>query len=146
MRRHRSRRVKHVQAPAKVNTFVDAGIVPLVEALSLFPRLQTIWSCEGQPGHTSGGEEGEGKAFVTFSYGNSVKEAVAFSNWFANVFRGEHTIKVFTAADFIHSPQRERELEQSGLWSLVKIQCPRRSVKALARRIALLARFECHKP
>jgi hypothetical protein len=37
---------KHKQAWAKVNAPVDSGIVGVVEALSLFPRLETVESCE----------------------------------------------------------------------------------------------------
>jgi hypothetical protein len=50
----------HHQVPAKVNTLVDRGVHDLIEALSLFPELQTIESCEGT-GDT---------AWVCFVYGN----------------------------------------------------------------------------
>ena len=37
----------HRQTWASVNVHVDEGVAGLVEALSLFPQLQTLESCEG---------------------------------------------------------------------------------------------------
>lgn len=39
----------HEQVWGKVNAPLDRGIRSLVEALSLFPQLETIESCEGSP-------------------------------------------------------------------------------------------------
>lgn len=50
----------HKQTWVKVNAPVDKGIKELVVALSAFPKLQTIESCQG---------EGEG-AWVCFWYGD----------------------------------------------------------------------------
>ena len=46
---------------AKVNVPIDKEIKNIVEALSFFPKLQTIESCQ---------EISAGKAFVCFYYGN----------------------------------------------------------------------------
>jgi hypothetical protein len=51
----------HDQAWAKVNAAVDRGVVGLVEALSLFPDLETIESCEG---------DGSEAAWICFRYGH----------------------------------------------------------------------------
>lgn len=50
----------HEQVWAKVNAAVDEGIRPLIEALSLFPELQTASSCQGSA---------DRPATVTFRYG-----------------------------------------------------------------------------
>ena len=50
----------HKQTWAKVNAPVDEGVKDLVEALSAFPKLQTIESCQG---------DGEGQ-WVGFWYGD----------------------------------------------------------------------------
>lgn len=64
---------KHEQTWVKVNTHVDAGVLGIVSALSLFPTLQTIESCQG---------DGEKAAWVCFSFGpywqSSWKETAAF--------------------------------------------------------------------
>ena len=39
----------HTQKWVKVNAPVDEGISDLIEALSMFPRLETIESCQGEP-------------------------------------------------------------------------------------------------
>ncbi len=39
----------HVEVPVKVNAWVDAGVKDLVEALSAFPHVCTVESCEGPP-------------------------------------------------------------------------------------------------
>ena len=51
---------RHVTSWAKVNVPVDSTIVPLVEALSSFPGLETLESCQGNPPEP---------AFVCFRYG-----------------------------------------------------------------------------
>jgi hypothetical protein len=50
----------HDQAWAKVNVAVDRGVVGLVEALSLFPGLETVESCEGASDEA---------AWICFRYG-----------------------------------------------------------------------------
>lgn len=50
----------HRQAWVKINTHVDQGIGELVEALSGFPKLQTMESCEGGP---------DEPAWISFVYG-----------------------------------------------------------------------------
>ncbi len=50
----------HPQTWARVNTHVDKGIAPLIEALSMFPLLQTLESCEGDDTQA---------AWVCFFYG-----------------------------------------------------------------------------
>ena len=52
----------HPQVWAKVNAPVDAGVAPLVSALSRIDGLETIESCQGD---SSGAP-----AFVIFSYGS----------------------------------------------------------------------------
>lgn len=52
---------RHSTSWAKVNAPVDERIVPLIEALSCFNRLQTFESCQGY---------GEEPASVDFMYGN----------------------------------------------------------------------------
>jgi len=52
----------HRQVYVKVNAPVDEGVAGLVTALSIFPNLETIESCQGEPdGHN---------AFVYFKCGN----------------------------------------------------------------------------
>jgi hypothetical protein len=41
----------HKQALVKVNTLVDEGIAELISALSSFPKLRTIESCQGDSEH-----------------------------------------------------------------------------------------------
>jgi hypothetical protein len=50
----------HEQTWVKVNTTVDKGISRLIEALSDFPKLKTIESCQGT----------KGWAWVCFDYGD----------------------------------------------------------------------------
>lgn len=52
----------HRQIMAKVNVPIDRGIAPVIEALSLWPELQTIESCEGDV---------DNPAWVCFYYGQS---------------------------------------------------------------------------
>jgi hypothetical protein len=63
----------HEQVWAKVNAHVDKGIAPLVSALSMFPELRTLSSCEGYD---------EKPASVSFKYGpdspESWRELAAF--------------------------------------------------------------------
>ena len=56
----------HDQVWTKVNAQVDKGIAPLIEALSEFPALQTLSSCEGYQGRA---------ATVNFRYGADRPEA-----------------------------------------------------------------------
>jgi hypothetical protein len=53
---------EHKQVFVKVNAEVDAGISSVVSALSELEGLQTLESCEGEPGRKS--------AYVYFRYGN----------------------------------------------------------------------------
>ena len=58
----------HKQVWVKVNAPVDEGIAELIQALSSFPKLQTIESCQG--GWPRSGEDKEGMpANVWFHYG-----------------------------------------------------------------------------
>lgn len=52
----------HAQKWVKVNAPVDVALKELVRALSAFPRLQTIESCQGNDTRP---------AWVCFTYGNS---------------------------------------------------------------------------
>jgi hypothetical protein len=62
--------VSHAQISIKVNAKVDRGVAPLVEALSEFPDVVTLSSCEGSDGQ---------QAFVAFVVGNSdLKETGEF--------------------------------------------------------------------
>ena len=58
----------HEQVWVKVNAPVDKGIADLVSALALFPKLQTIESCQGT----------KGRAWVCFVYGEDWKELSNF--------------------------------------------------------------------
>ena len=51
----------HKQVWAKVNAAVDEGVADLIAALSAFPQLRTIESCENI---------GDGTAWVCFQYGD----------------------------------------------------------------------------
>lgn len=53
----------HEQVYAKVNVQVDQKIVKLVEALSAFPQLETLESCQDIGGHRS--------SWVCFRYGTN---------------------------------------------------------------------------
>jgi hypothetical protein len=50
----------HKQTFAKVNVPVDGGMAGLINALALFPQLETVESCEGNTGRDS---------WVCFRYG-----------------------------------------------------------------------------
>lgn len=54
------KRAGHQQVWTKVNVPVDIEIKPLIDALALFPELQTVESCQ---------KIGNGKAWVCFVYG-----------------------------------------------------------------------------
>ncbi len=56
----------HKQAGVKVNAPVDSGIAGIVAALSAFPRVRTLESCEGEV--TDAGIEQA--AWVCFQYGD----------------------------------------------------------------------------
>lgn len=58
----------HVQTWVKVNAPVDEGIAQLIEALSAFPMLQTIESCQGGYPRSDADKEGM-QAVVFFYYG-----------------------------------------------------------------------------
>lgn len=58
----------HKQVWAKVNAPVDEGVVNLIEALSSFPMLQTIASCQGDTGEPVLGKNGQ-PAKIFFHYG-----------------------------------------------------------------------------
>jgi len=49
----------HKQVWTKVNAFVDEGVVDLIAALSSFPQLRTVESCE---------DVGDGGSWVCFQY------------------------------------------------------------------------------
>ncbi len=53
---------QHKQTWAQVNVLVDEGVSGLVAALSAFPRLQTIESCQG-----------DNDPWVCFRYGNCLE-------------------------------------------------------------------------
>lgn len=59
----------HTQTWAKVNAPVDVGVKPLVEALSAFPALRTVESCEGA---------GARGPWVCFQYGDEWRELSEF--------------------------------------------------------------------
>jgi hypothetical protein len=73
--------VSHKQGYARVNAQVDEGIAGLVEALSGFPTLCTLNSCEG-------------RAFVSFRFGNSASESAAFLCWLARQFAGDDNVSL----------------------------------------------------
>ena len=62
------RMTAHKQLWVKVNAPVDKGIAELITALSAFPKLQTIESCQGT----------KGRAWVWFAYGEDWKELADF--------------------------------------------------------------------
>jgi hypothetical protein len=107
----------HEQAWAKVNVAVDRGVVGLVDALSLFPELETIESCEGSDGEA---------AWICFRYGHywddEWRELVDFVfNFLApNLFErvGDSVTLVVrpresgaALADFSVRPESKREVE-----------------------------------
>lgn len=104
----------HEQAWVKVNAAVDRGVVGLVEALSLFPELETIESCEGSDGEP---------AWICFHYGHEGwRDLVEFvfdflaPNLFLRV--GDSVTLVVrpresgaALADFSVRPESKREVE-----------------------------------
>jgi hypothetical protein len=58
-------KMAHVQVWVKVNATVDHGIAQVIAALSRFPTLRTIESCEGDVARRIGRRG----AWVCFSYG-----------------------------------------------------------------------------
>lgn len=52
----------HSEIPVKVNAWVDAGVAPLVEALSEFENVWTLASCEDDQSEARRG------AYVMFAY------------------------------------------------------------------------------
>ena len=58
----------------KINARVDSKISILIHALSKFPKLCTISSCEGRE---------EGGTYVQFKYGDNYKEAADFFMYLA---------------------------------------------------------------
>jgi len=58
--------MSHKAVWVKVNVQVDAGIADLISALSLFPALQTIESCQGEP------------AWICFRYGQGYSDLTEF--------------------------------------------------------------------
>jgi hypothetical protein len=58
----------HEQVWIKVNAPVDKGVADLISALSLFPKVRTIESCQGT----------KDRAWVCFIYGESWKDLSEF--------------------------------------------------------------------
>jgi len=67
MTRGDSPQTPHREVLVKVNTLVDEGIAPLVEALSAWKEIRTFESCQG----------GEDLAFVMMEWGGSDKPDIA---------------------------------------------------------------------
>jgi len=65
---------RHSQVPVKINAWADEGVASLVEAVSAFPDLQTIESCQG-------GEQDTPNAYVIFLRGRNWQENGAFLEW-----------------------------------------------------------------
>ena len=98
---------------AAVNAPVDEGIAELVEALSDFPTLSTLNSCEGG-------------AFVTFRFGHDSSDAAAFMCWLT-----------------CHLSDMETAIfaEWGGALSLVlELRTPPSQIKKVAKRLRSLAR------
>lgn len=73
MTRGDSPQTPHREVLVKVNTLVDEGIAPLVEALSAWPEIRTFESCQ----ESILGSRRNGVAFVTMEWGNSDKPDIA---------------------------------------------------------------------
>jgi hypothetical protein len=58
----------HKQVWVKVNAPVDEGMAALISALSVFPKLRTIESCQGT----------NGRAWLCFEYGETWQELAEF--------------------------------------------------------------------
>jgi len=107
--------MEHRQVFVKVNAPVDIGVSPVVQALSLIPRLWTIASCEGR-------EYG----FVDFRYGHRWCEAAEFLVCFSKLF----------VAD---------EVDISASWGgghelALKIRFPKRAMTEVADKIVKAAK------
>ena len=107
--------VPHAQTFVKVNAPVDSGIAPLVSALSRFPGLVTLSSCEGG-------------AFVTFRIIEPLNEAAAFFCWLSR--------QLVVVAD---------DAELSARWGggdslIVTLRCGPNAIKKIVRIIRRVAR------
>jgi hypothetical protein len=69
-------RGRHRQVWVKVNAPVDEGVAELVDALSTFPGLSTVASCQG---HSGGGEEPVGS--VVFLYAPKDASRARYEEW-----------------------------------------------------------------
>jgi|GEM_PF-3526467 len=130
----------HKEVPAKVNAWVDSGVAPLVEALSLFKNVVTLDSCEGT--------ESEG-AYVYFKCWGSSKrpcahETCEFMIWLSSVLRSQP------------NPCSDYRLRLEWMASdepMANITTYRNNVSAIAAKLSLLAAdvthqtswFECDK-
>lgn len=84
----------HKQTYVKVNAPVDVGVATMVAALSMFPTLVTISSCEG-------------RATITFTFGDSLEQAIRFYSWFTieayrYVRRGTFSLHIVDVAGDTH--------------------------------------------
>jgi hypothetical protein len=66
----------HVETFVVINARVDVGVADLIAALSEFPTLCTLNSCEGG-------------AFVDFRFGRTLAESAAFLCWLGRAMAGE---------------------------------------------------------
>lgn len=82
----------HKQSVAKVNVLVDENLVGVIQALSRFPLLRTIESCEGE----AVDKDGKEWATVFFEYGDGWKEPSEF----VFGFLGPHLADIMS--DHIH--------------------------------------------
>jgi len=85
----------HVEVPVKINARVDAGVADLVRALSRFPRLETVASCE-DPSH---GRDSAPVAVVEFRYGDSWEGTVKFCLWLQDEFHARLDEGAWITAD-----------------------------------------------
>jgi hypothetical protein len=101
-------RQSHRQVFTRVNAPVDEGLAALVSALSEFPTLCTLSSCEGA-------------AFVTFRFGRALDDQAVFLCWLSNQIVGVGNLSA----------------EWGGRASLVfNLSCPPSSVTSLTSRIS----------
>jgi hypothetical protein len=102
----------HRQVFIKTNAAVDEGIADLISALSEFPTLCTLSSCEGG-------------AFVTFRFGRTLEEQARFLCWLSLQTIGLGTLTA----------------EWGGGNSLVfTLRCPSHLVTSLAAKVAELSK------
>ena len=85
----------HVEVAVAVNVRVDRGVADLVRALSRFPRLETVASCE-DPSH---GCDTDPVAVVEFRYGDSWEDTVKFCLWLQDEFHARLDEGVWISAD-----------------------------------------------